>query len=89
MVVPNLVIVRIYVLAAYGMWRFVEGNDLDLRKTSKIPIKRKKLRSALFTADSDNLSVKDQISPRIGSANRFVKQDRVAGTGIQHSQRRA
>jgi len=63
----------------------MEGNDLDLRKTSKIPVKRKKLRSALFTADSHNLSVKDQIAPRIGSANRLVKQDWIAGTGIQYS----
>ena len=78
-------IVGTYFLAGYGMWGFVEGNDLDLRKTSKIPVKRKKLRSALFTADSHNLSVKDQIAPRIGSANRLVKQDWIAGTGIQYS----
>jgi hypothetical protein len=62
--------------------RFVKGNDLDSRKTSKIPVKGKKLRGSLFTANSDNLSVKDQITPRIGCANRLVKQDWIARARI-------
>jgi hypothetical protein len=78
------VFIPINLLAGDGLGRFVEGKDLDPRKTSKIPVKSEKLRGSLFTANSDNLSVKDQITPRIYSANRLVKQDWIARAGIQH-----